>query len=173
MDIIHPIAFRWDGEAMLPAAPAFARRADKQYTVGETYVLLPHQPRSTQSHNHYFAALADAWENLPEEHAEQFPTPEHLRKRALIDCGYFNEEAIDCGSNSVAIRVASHVRKQDDFALIYVRDRFVIIRTAKSQSLKAMGRAAFQKSKQDVLDLIASMVGVKPEELSAHAGRVA
>lgn len=170
---IQPIAFRWQGGAMVPVSSAFSSRSARQFAEGEVYVLLPHQPRSSESHRHYFASINDAWQNLPEDVAEQFATPEALRKRALIDCGYFDEEIVDCGSNSVAIRVAAFTNKRDDFALIFVRDQFVIIRTAKSQSQKAMGKAMFQKSKQDVLDLLASMVGVKPEELSANAGQAA
>lgn len=170
---ISPIPFRWDGAVMCPSAPAFARRAAGQYVEGETYVMLPHQPRSSQSHKHYFAALETAWKNLPEDLADQFPEPEHLRKRALIDCGYFDEEIIDCGSNSTAAKIVGFIRKRDDFALIFVRDQFLIIRTAKSQSKKAMGKVQFQKSKQDCLDLIASMVGVSPEQLSSNAGRAA
>lgn len=165
-----PIRFAWDGEAMVPRSPQIA---DKTFVVGEVYPLIVHEDRSTSSHNHYFASVAEAWRNLPEGVSERFPTAEHLRKRALIDCGYYDEEIIDCGSNKVAPNVAAVIRKKDDFAVIYVRDQFVIIHTAKSQSRKAMGAKDFQKSKQDVLDLLATMTGTTPQTLTQEAGKAA
>src|SRR5258708_5689576 len=98
----RPIAFEWDGEAMKPLQP---KLADKEYVVGERYTLAPFEQRSLATHNHEFAWLYEAWMNLPEALAEQYPSPEHLRKRALIDAGYYDEVAIDAGSKAAAIRV--------------------------------------------------------------------
>ena len=70
---------------MIPRSP---RLADKAYTVGESYLLVTHEIRSSATHNHEFAWLKDAWLNLTEELADQITTQEHLRKRALIDSGF-------------------------------------------------------------------------------------
>ena len=97
-----PILYRWDGEAMTPATQRFAREADKQFVVGEEYPLIVHEHRSAASHKHYFAAISDAWESLPESMAGEFPTSEHLRKRALIMAGYRDERSIVAASKAEA-----------------------------------------------------------------------
>lgn len=168
-----PIEFQWDGEAMLPANRYFAKLCDKQFVVGERYRLEEWRDRSQASHNHQFAWLHDAWMNLPENLSELYPTPDHLRKRALIDCGFYDETIIDCGNNAAALRVAAHLRHKDEFAVVIVRGPIVAERIAKSQSRRAMGGKLFEQSKQAILAHIANLIGVGTTELSANAGRAA
>lgn len=160
-----PFIGMWDGENFVPAL-RFMRALTRDCVVGENYRLVEENERSMRSHNHYMASVAEGWRQLPESIADNFPTETHLRKRALVDAGYYDEEVIDCGSNRVAVNVAAAIRKRDDFALIFIRDQFVIIRTAKSQSLKAMGDKDFKASKQAVLEIIAGMVRVTVEQLA-------
>lgn len=169
----RPILCEWDGESLVPANAFWAKRADEQLVVGERYPIKVWQERSVNSHDHFFAAVSESWKNLPERLAMLFPTPEHLRKRALIDAGYYNEAIIDAGSKAAAVRVAAAIRAIDDFALVFVRDVYVIRREAKSQSYKAMGKKDFQESKTAVLDIVSEMVGVTPTELQANAEQAA
>jgi hypothetical protein len=162
----RPQAFFWDGEAMKPRSP---KLADKAYCVGEVYWLAPHEERSTATHNHEFAWLKDAWLNLPEDLAEQIPTTEHLRKRALIDAGFYNETITDAGSNAAALRVASTMRSLDEFALVIVRGPLVVMRRAKSQSRRAMGKQEFQDSKTAIIETISAMIGVTPGQLLSNS----
>jgi hypothetical protein len=37
-------------------------------------------------------------EDLPERMAVDFPTPTHLRKRALIETGFYSETVLDVGT---------------------------------------------------------------------------
>lgn len=164
----HPLPFQWDGTSMTPTR-GFAKRADEQFVIGETYRLTVEEQRSTATHNHEFAWLRDAWANLPEHLAAIYPSPEHLRKRALIDAGYYDETIIDAGTNAAALRVASAVRGFDDFALVIVQRQFVIRRVAKSQSKRAMNRQTFQESKQKIMDIIEDMIGVARGELARAA----
>jgi hypothetical protein len=53
--------------------------------------------------------------------------------------------------------------------VIDVQEATVTRYTAKSQSMKAMGRAEFQASKEAVLGFLADMVGVTPDALATHA----
>lgn len=147
---------------MVPLSP---RNADKAYCVGEVYRLVPHEERSVSSHRHEFAWLREAWKTLPENLAEIYPSPEHLRKRALIDAGYYHENAIDAGSNAAALRVAAYLKAADDFKLVIVRGPIVLIREAKSQSMRAMGKKDFQESKTAIMELISGMIGVSSEQL--------
>ena len=156
-----PILFTWDGEAMLPASQFWSAKADKVFVVGERYKMVEHHDRSVNSHRHYFAVIAEAHGNLPDELLDQYPTPEHLRKRALVMKGYRDERSIVCKSAAEALRIAAFIRPMDEFAVVTVRDAVVRVWTAKSQSIKAMGAKEFQTSKQDVLDFIDDLLGVE------------
>jgi hypothetical protein len=160
-----PIPMQWHGDAMLPL-PGFAKRADQTFTIGQVYRLVEVEERSEATHRHEFAWLREAWMSLPEALADQFATPEHLRKRALIETGHHHETVIDCGSQAAALRVASFARGEDDFAHVVTRGALVVVRKAKSQSRRAMDRAEFQNSKSDVLAWVSALLGVTPEALA-------
>lgn len=166
----RPVAFRWDGESMAPLRP---KQADREYTIGDVYWLAPPAERSTQSHNHQFAWLADAFLSLPERIADQFHSPEHLRKAALIDAGFYIEKIVDAGSNAAALRVAALMREDDEFARVVVRGPLVVRRRAKSQKRSEMSPKEFQQAKEAVLEIVAAMIGVQPETLSREAGKAA
>lgn len=168
----YPITMQWDGEVMRPL-PRFARECDRRYVVGETYPLEVHEERSSNTHRHYFAALNDAWSNLPEAVAPQFATVEHLRKWALIKSGFCDTRDHVCGTDAEARRLAAFIEPIDSYAVVEVRGPVVRIHTAKSQSVRSMDKATFQASKQAVLDVVANLVGVTPGELAAQAGQAA
>lgn len=158
----RPVAFEWDGEAMKPLHP---KLADKEYVVGERYMLAPFEQRSQVSHNHEFAWLHEAWLNLPERHAEQFPSAEHLRKYALIKAGYSDSASHVCNSKAEALRLRAFLEPIDAFSIVTVNGTVVNRFTARSQSRRAMGAKEFQESKTRIMDVIAQMIGVEPEQL--------
>jgi hypothetical protein len=162
---LSPIPFRWDGQAMR-AHPQFANAAAGQFEAGEYYTLAEVQDRSSASHKHYFACINEAWMNLPEALAQRFPSAEHLRKYALIKAGYRDERSVVCATKAEAARVAAFVKPLDDYAVVIVFECTVTVYTAKSQSLRAMGKDYFQASKDDVLHALADMLGVDVEALS-------
>ena len=86
----------------------FRKLCNKQFVVGEVYCMVAQEERSAASHRQYFASLHDAWMNLPEATAEQFPSSEHLRKYALIQAGFRDERSIVCASKAEARRLAAH-----------------------------------------------------------------
>lgn len=170
MSIPEPAYFRWNGEASV-MEPLHAKRADRVYTDGEVYRLGIVEERSTNSHNHYFAALHEAWMNLPERIAADYPTEDHLRKHALIRCGYFEARSIVCSSKAEALRVMAFIKPMDDYAIVTLSGGFTVRQfTAKSQSMKAMGKEEFQESKESVLAWVSNLIGVASAELGkAHA----
>ena len=168
--VTPPLLFAWDGEAMRPKVP---RLADRYYVVGETYRLEPHEERSTSSHNHYFASIAEAHGNLREDLADRFPTPDHLRRFALIKAGYRDERTIVAASKAEAQRLAAFIKPMDGYAIVTVKDAVVTVFQARSQSYRAMGRDEFGKSKEAVLSIIAEMIRVSPETLLSNTGRAA
>jgi hypothetical protein len=160
-----PIAFVWNGEAMVPLL-RFARRAAQTFVVGVCYDLVEYLARSTASHRQYFAVVRNAWMNLNERDAERFPTPEHLRKYALIKAGYYLERSYVAKSKAEAQRIAAFMRPVDEYALVIVRDNVVRAFNARSQDLAHMNRREFQESKDAVFGVLAKMIGVDPQTLS-------
>jgi hypothetical protein len=169
------LAFWWDKKncAMRPVNKTWAKRCDDRFFDKQVYWLDEEHERSEASHNQQFAWLAEAWKHLPEDLAEEYPTPLKLRKRALILAGWYDEQIIDAGTNDAALRVAEGIKLRDELALIFVRDQYVLIRTAKSQARSAMKSKEFQESKQKVLEIVAGMIGVTPEALLANTGEAA
>lgn len=159
------ILCQWDGEVLRPYGHFWSRRADKQWTVGERYMIEIREDRSDAAHKAYFAALNEAFMNLPEHLAERYQTVEALRKGALIACGYRDERSFVASSKAEALRIASFVKPPDDFAIVSVSGATVVVLTAKSQSYRAMGRAAFNDSRGKVLDFVSSLIGTTTAEL--------
>lgn len=167
--MIHPVEFHWDGRAMIPQ-PRFNALARKQYVAGECYTLGVTEERSSASHRHYFACINEAHRNLDESKVERYPRPEHLRKWALIKAGYHNERTIVTESRKQADAIVAFVEALDEFAVILVRGNVVKVYTAKSQSIENMTRVEFEKSKADVLAVLAETIGVTQKQLE-HEGR--
>ena len=69
--------FTWNNGMMVPANPQAVAKA---FVEGRRYWLEEVSERSWISHQHQFAFVNQAWDNLPEALADTFPTPEHLRK---------------------------------------------------------------------------------------------
>jgi len=167
-----PIACRWDGESFTPL-PRLARVADEHFVIGEVYHLVEQAERSPKSHRHYFVMIKEAWENLPETEV-RWPTPEHLRKWALIKAGYYDEKQVVCATKAEALRwTPVLITASGEYAVVVPRGPVVTIYTAKSQSLKAMGRVDFQASKDAVLQIVSDLIAVTPAVLSERAGLAA
>ena len=164
-----PILFEWNGERMVPANSYWAKRCNEHFVVGLKYQLVEQQERSMKSHRHYFSCIKEAWDNLPEHLAEQYASPEHLRKKALIKAGYRNERSVVCDTPAQATKVAAFLMPIDEYAAVVVRGNVVYHLTAKSQSMKAMGKKEFGESKEAVLNAIAALIDVTPEELRRSA----
>lgn len=159
-----PIIFTWQGDVMVPLE-RFSKLCNREFVVGESYPLVIQEARSAETHRHYFACIAEAWKNLPENVAERWPTSEHLRKWALVQAGFRDERSIVCASKAEALRVAAFIRPIDEYAVVIVSEATVIEYRAKSQSTRAMGKKEFQDSKQKVLDIVSGLIGVETAHL--------
>jgi hypothetical protein len=164
-----PIRFIWRDGVLVPDGHRAVRYCDDNFGEGEVVMMERHEERSTQSHNHYFACIAEAWDNLPEAD-ERFPNPEALRKWALIRAGYCTEASVVCDNPEQARAIAAFMGYTEG-VIIVVRDNVVKRYVAKSQSLKAMNKQEFQKSKTDVLDTIAELIAVKRSRLEKAGER--
>lgn len=160
MSAVQP--FRWDGSAMVPIRP---RAADRAYVIGQEYILEIVEPRSGAQHRYYFAAVAEAWRNLPEALSDEYADAETLRKKALIRTGYRDERSIVCASKAEARRMAAFIAPMDRYAIVDAREAVVRVWTAKSQSVRAMGKKEFGESIEAVLAFCAGLIGVAPADL--------
>lgn len=172
MNIGFPIIFEWNGEVMRPLRK-FAKICDREFSIGMQYRLATHEDRSSNSHSHFFAALHDAWANLPEEQSERFLTETHLRKFALIKCGFADSRQFVSTSKDEAIRLAAFIRTCDEYSLVTVDGQVVTVYTAQSQSMQNMGKSKFQDSKTKVLDYLSNIIGVTTHQLIEEAGKSA
>lgn len=157
-----PLPFVWNGEAMV-IQKGFQRQADQQFCIGEGYRMAPVEDRSRASHDHFFAMLDDLHATLPEGLAGQFPTPESLRHFALCKSGFCDVETFVAASRKQAIELAAFVKK--GAVIVEVDEGRVIRLTPHSQSMKAMGKERFQKSKEAVLNEVAKLLDVPADVL--------
>lgn len=168
-----PLPFIWHDGCLVPTSHYWLARCEERFTEGEKYTLDEWQERSMASHRHYFAAVREAWMNLTENETERFPTPDHLRKFALIKCGYHTERNLVASSRAEARRIAAFMKPSDEYAVVVVKDCVVIEYKAKTQNTKAMDKEEFQKSKDDVLNFLAANIGVERRALTDNAGQAA
>lgn len=167
-----PFACRFKDGAFHPV-PYFKDEIAKSFEDGHLYRLEEVKERSQASHAHYFASVHDGWQSLPENMIERFPSADHLRKWCLIRAGFSHSRSIACDSPEEARKVAAFVQPFDEFAVVSVGGTVVTVFTAMSQSYKDMGKVEFAKSKDAVLELIASMIGTDRQTLESNAGAAA
>lgn len=146
-------------------SPRFVKLAQKQFEIGTEYPLEVHEQRSTAEHRHYFAAIREAWSNLNEDATERYPTPDHLRRWALIKAGWYRENTTVCDSFDHAMQLAAFIRKLDDFAVVIQKGNVVKIYIAKSQSYQEMSKEDFQQSSRDVLEILSGQIGISRKAL--------
>jgi hypothetical protein len=157
------VFLRYQGEGQFePANKRQAQECDKQFVVGEVHQLEEAHSRSSKTHNHEFAFVHQAWKTLPEVFAAApfAQSPDHLRRYALIITGWSDTQSYVCGSNAEALRWAANLRPLDEFSIVTVKGSIVERRTAKSQSMRAMGRDDFKASKRAILDYIEDLISV-------------
>ena len=166
-----PIKCVWRDGVFVPEGQRVARYCEEQFGEGEVVTLERNEERSMASHRHFFACVSTAWDNLPNAE-ERFPTPEALRHWALIRSGHCTENTIVLDTPEQAQTVAGFMGNSEG-TIIVVRNNIVKKYTAKSQSMKAMNKAEFQRSKTDVLDTIAELIAVTRKRLEQNAGAAA
>ena len=173
MKNLQPVIMTWNGQSMTPMPMSFPL-CMRQFTIGEQYRLVAEEERSVQSHKHYFAAVYEAWQNLPEDLAARFPTAEILRHWCLVKCHYATEKTVVLETMRDAEYLYEYIcEKRDNDTFVQRSDNVIKIWTAKSQSTRAMDREEFQRSKEAVLGLLSELIGTSVGELKKNAGKAA
>lgn len=166
----------WTGRALEPDGNYAMHQLHDRLGAGEVVNVDLDPERSAKSHKHQFAFVRTAWQTLP-EHLKAAPyakSAETLRKHALIATGFCDAEMMAVGSERRAERVAASMSRLavrlSGYAVTSVEGSVAYCYTPRSQSQKAMGAKAFQASKQAILEWMADLIGVTPDQL-ASAGR--
>jgi hypothetical protein len=166
----------WTGLALEPDGNFAMHQLHDRLGAGEVINVDLDPDRSEKSHKHQFAFVRTAWQTLPDElktmpYAKNADT---LRKHALIETGFCDTEMLPVGCPRRAERVATSLSRVavrlHGYAVTNIEGTVVYCHTPHSQSQRAMGAAAFQDSKQAVLEWLAGLIGVTPDQL-ANAGR--
>lgn len=157
----------YDGDGMFSTQSAhWHRRADEHYVVGQTYTMEEVQQRSSAAHARFFACVSEAWASLSDDLAARFPTPDALRKYALVMTGFRDAKTVPCATRAEALRWAAVVQALDSFAVVAIDGATVTVLTPQSQSYRSMGKKRFHESADAVLEYIATMIGVTGGELA-------
>jgi hypothetical protein len=160
----------YQGAGTWQVLPHAATACADRYGQGEIVRFEPVEERSEVSHRHEFAFLREAWANLPEHLASEYPTAEHLRKKALIATGWCDVRDHVCGSATEARRTAAALRGElDDYTVVIVSANVVRVCRAKSQARNRMKKADFQASKTAILEYVAGLLDVAPADLERAA----
>ena len=155
----------YDGERLIPLRK-YVAICDAALVIGERYIAALEPLSSPASRRHFFAAIHELFSSWPEAHPRQFQTENHMRKWALIRCGFRTERQFATASKAEARRLATFLAAGDEYAELSVVDNVIIEWRALSQKAHAMGREQFAKSKESVLAFLAGEVGVTVESLA-------
>lgn len=163
----RPIQVTWDGEVLRPTSTFWLNRAREAWGEGEILMVEAREERSSNSHRHFFAAVNECWNNLPDDKKELYPSPDHLRRWALIRCGYHTMVDYACAGPASAADLARFLRRVvDSYAVVVVKGEVVRVYTARSQSMRSMNKEEFQASKDRVLEVLAGLIGTTANDLS-------
>lgn len=161
-----PLPLVYEGQGVFRAIPRAVAACVERFGQGEVVTMEEIEERSEISHRHEFAWLREVWATLPESIAADFPSAEHLRKRALIATGWCTVRDYPCTSRAEAVRLAATLRGElDDYAAVIVSDAVVRVCRAKSQARNKMKAADFQASKTSVLQWVGDLIGATPDQI--------
>lgn len=166
----------WTGQSFIPDGNHATAVAHDLLGEGQVVNLDVDPDRTQRNHNHFFACVHTAWMNLPEgiKDAPFAVTADTLRKQALIATGHCDTDMITVGTHERAEKVAAFASRLatrlHGYAITQINGSMVYCHTPHSQSLKEMGGERFKRSKQDVLEHLAGLLGVTSDEL-AQMGR--
>lgn len=160
----EPFAFRYDGEGDMKALRVAA--ADRTFVIGRIYWLVEAKlhEATDASRRHFFAVMHKAWQSLPEDLKDTYPTMDALRKRAFIQAGHFDEIVTEVGDAATAGRIVTSLRRQNDFSHVRIEGGHVFQRTAKS--IKDMEKEPFEDAKQKSFEIVADLLGITVDELT-------
>lgn len=122
-------------------------------------ILTDPDDHSDAARRRFFAIIKECFDTLPDHWKPLVQTSEHLRKLCLIEVGYCDTTATDCGSKAAAERVAGLVQGMDGFAIVKVEGPVVVVARARSMQKRVCPKAKFLPLAQAVYDHLSKMLG--------------
>lgn len=164
-----PIQLTYSGDGIFIADRRSLAVCLEHFGQGEVITMAVVEERSEVSHRQEFAWLREAWQSLPDALAAEYPSAEHLRKRALIRTGWCTVQDYPCGTQTEAKRWAAFLRRElDEYTIIEPSASVVRVYRARSQARGKMKAAEFQASKTAILEWVAALLEVDPQVLSSQ-----
>jgi len=114
----------------------------------------------------FMATVKELWDSMPErfDNVPFARSPDTFRKHALIKTGHCDVDTFCFNTPDEARRKLTNIgymaRMAHGYTIIKIDGPVIHCITPHSQSLKAMGKEKFNKSKADVLDFCRGIVGV-------------
>jgi hypothetical protein len=124
-----------------------------------------------KTRRYFFAALRDAWANMPDALKERFPNAEILRKQALIAVGHCDSMTVVCGSKAAAPAIANAFKAQDAYCIAIPRGDVVTVYTARSMARRVLLKKEFLQVAERVFQWIEQTTGIDPGK--SHEARAA
>lgn len=162
-------------KAFVPLAQSWAMET-YSLSEGEMVFVKIDKERFWPGHQAFMAFIRDVWHNLSDEARAKCPTPDILRYRMLIACGYKTTKAFVCKDEAEAIRlsrIADSITPISESAyrvmsIVKADDAYVlVIEQARSQAMKAMNADEFEESVLMVEDEVARMFGITRKTIAA------
>lgn len=117
-----------------------------------------------KTRRYFFAALRDAWANLPDAMRERFPNAEVLRKTALIHVGHCDVMTVVAGSKKAAPEIANAFKVRDQYCIAVPKGDVVTVYTARSMARRVLLKKDFREVADKVFHWIATTTGVDPAQ---------
>ena len=172
LDRIHPVQFVWDAaNRVMRPQERFNRLCDRQYQDGELYALGPVEDIDNVSRGKFMKAIKMTWENLPAKY-KRFPSPEHLRKAALVGAGWCNQSHDVFDSVADAKRHADGIRNANGYAVIVRSGCVVDVRIARSIAAGQITAEKWREVRPRALDWASEQINVAREAVEREVGGI-
>src|SRR5215510_5172679 len=105
----------FDGGCFMPMKHALAMTGET-WVQGVVYRLVRYErDRSSETHNHYFACIAEAFDNLPERYKHEWwaHNEDALRKHALIETGWCEKSSFTFSTVEQVAKAVLAFRERD------------------------------------------------------------
>lgn len=163
------VLLRWTGSAYEPATAFWQRVISEQTPIGavEWQEFSPDDEVSDAERAAFFAQVGEAWKNLPDDLAARYPSPDHIRKRALVTTGHCDITDHVCESEH-EIGMIQRFAARNEYAVLVRKDMVIRELVPKSMKKGGMTKKEFREAAEDVRRVLSELLGVDIETLRAH-----
>lgn len=165
-----PILVKWDAEreVIVPSRNSISP-LHKQFQHGKEFYIEHVEQRSMKAHDRFFAALHHCWDSMPEHIVTRFINATHLRKFALIRCGWvetMRDHPFD--TPEAAALGAMCAKTASGYSLVVITGCIVTVYQARSMQISGekpkMTAKEFYRAADDVLAFLDELLKIGRDE---------